>query len=78
MIGALNSILLDKQIFRNIEKHTGILMVESMLCYGPEVSTINANLKRGLNSLDLDYLKFAQITGSIRFSNNIADLTGLF
>ena len=32
-------------------------MVESVLCYGSEVWTLNADLKRRVNAVEIDYLR---------------------
>lgn len=38
-------------------KKIGCVMVESVLCYGSEVWTLNADLRRRLNAVEMDYLR---------------------
>jgi hypothetical protein len=57
IIGCLNSLWWDRNIFKKTKKRIGQVMVESTLCYGSEIWTINAETKRRLNAVEMDYLR---------------------
>lgn len=57
IIGCLNSVWWDKHIHIKTKKHIGKALVESVLCYGSEIWTINAEHRRKINTVEMDYLR---------------------
>ncbi|XP_030767681.1 uncharacterized protein LOC115891369 [Sitophilus oryzae] len=57
IIGALNGIWWDKNIRPNTKVQIGRALVETVVTYGCEISTLKAEQKRALNALEMDYLR---------------------
>lgn len=70
IIGCLNSLWWDRNISNHTKKRIGKTMVESTLCYGSEIWTINADLKRRLNAVEMDYLRRSARTSRLQHVTN--------
>ncbi|XP_071644241.1 uncharacterized protein [Temnothorax longispinosus] len=57
VLGCLNSVWWDKNISARAKKHIGRSMVEAVLCYGCEVWSLNADTRRRINAVEMDYLR---------------------
>lgn len=57
VIGCLNSVWWDRHISKRNKKRLGQSLVESVLCYGCEVWTVNSDLRRRLLATEMDYLR---------------------
>ncbi|XP_030758926.1 uncharacterized protein LOC115884471 [Sitophilus oryzae] len=57
VIGCLNSVWWDRHISKRNKKRLGQSLVESVLCYGCEVWTVNSDLRRKLLATEMEYLR---------------------
>ena len=56
IIGCLNSLWWDRNIYLDTKKQLGKGIVESVACYGCEVLLLKTEEQRKLLALDMDYL----------------------
>lgn len=70
VIGCLNSVWWDRNISRDVKKHIGRTMVESVLSYGSEVWTLSAEMKRKINTVEMDYLRRSEGISRLQRINN--------
>jgi hypothetical protein len=54
------SIWSHRDISKQVKRRIGRSIVESVVCYGSEVWTINAEMKNRLNILKMDYLLWSE------------------
>lgn len=71
IIGALNPLWWDKNISIKNKKRIGQTMVESVLSYGCEVWSMNADIKRKLTAVEMDYLRRSAGVSRIEIRNRM-------